>query len=194
MVFNLRASLLISGLLPIAVLMVFISMKLFKVDANIVALSGITIAIGTMVDVGVILSENIIRHMDEDENKTPINKLVYNATTEVSSAIITAVKSTIISFIPVFTMIEAERKLFRPLAFTKIKALIASLIIAIFLIPNFAAWLFGFKHSIKKGKHIGSVGLIIVGIFGIISGYYIAFLLIAFGTSSILKISEIIYE
>ncbi len=60
MVFNLRASILISGLLPVAVLIVFIAMKLFEVDANIVALSGIAIAIGTMVDVGVILSENII--------------------------------------------------------------------------------------------------------------------------------------
>ncbi|MEQ6122579.1 efflux RND transporter permease subunit, partial [Pseudotenacibaculum sp. MALMAid0570] len=53
MVFNLRASILISGLLPLAVLMVFIAMKAFGIDANIVALSGIAIAIGTMVDVGV---------------------------------------------------------------------------------------------------------------------------------------------
>ncbi|MGB5509958.1 efflux RND transporter permease subunit, partial [Robiginitalea sp.] len=66
MVFNLRASILISGLLPVAVLMVFIAMKFFGVDANIVALSGIAIAIGTMVDVGVILSENIIRHLEEN--------------------------------------------------------------------------------------------------------------------------------
>ncbi len=66
MVMNLRASLLISGLLPVAILMVFIAMKTFNIDANIVALSGIAIAIGTMVDVGVILSENIIRHVDED--------------------------------------------------------------------------------------------------------------------------------
>src|SRR5210317_985412 len=65
MVFNLRASILISGLLPVAVLMVFIAMKLFGVDANIVALSGIAIAIGTMVDVGVILAENMIRHMED---------------------------------------------------------------------------------------------------------------------------------
>src|SRR5690606_15902707 len=129
MVFNLRASILISGLLPVAVLMVFIAMKFFGVDANIVALSGIAIAIGTMVDVGVILSENIIRHLDENENVIPteretrdeeshkeilhdvqndrlsINQIVYNATAEVSGAIVTAVMTTIISFIPVFTMI-----------------------------------------------------------------------------------------
>ena len=75
---------LISGLLPVAVLMVFIAMKLFGVDANIVALSGIAIAIGTMVDVGVILSENIIRHLDENNGiQLPINTVVYNATAEV---------------------------------------------------------------------------------------------------------------
>ena len=149
MVFNLRASILISGLLPVAVLLVFIAMKIFNVDANIVALSGIAIAIGTMVDVGVILSENIIRHLDEDDGKLPINTVVYNATAEVSGAIITAVMTTIISFIPVFTMIGAEGKLFRPLAFTKTFALTASIIVALFLIPPFAAFLFR-KKTIKK--------------------------------------------
>ena len=80
-----------------------------------------------MVDVGVILSENIIRHLDEDDGKLPINTVVYNATAEVSGAIVTAVMTTIISFIPVFTMIGAEGKLFRPLAFTKTFALTASI-------------------------------------------------------------------
>jgi len=105
MVFNLRASILISGLLPVAVLMVFIAMKIFGVAANIVALSGIAIAIGTIVDVGVILSENIVRHLENNKEDVPINILVYNATTEVSGAIITAVLTTVISFVPVFTMI-----------------------------------------------------------------------------------------
>jgi Cu(I)/Ag(I) efflux system membrane protein CusA/SilA len=67
--------------------MVFIAMKLFGVDANIVALSGIAIAIGTMVDVGVILSENIIRHLEENEGGLSVNDVVYNATTEVSGAL-----------------------------------------------------------------------------------------------------------
>ena len=93
MVFNLRASLLISGLLPFAVLMVFIAMKLFNVDANIVALSGIAIAIGTMVDIGVILTENIVRHLKENTNKEHIDKIVFKATKEVSGAILTAVTS-----------------------------------------------------------------------------------------------------
>ena len=65
MVVHLRSSFLISALLPLAVLMCFIAMKTFGVDANIVALSGIAIAIGTMVDMGIILTENILKYLDE---------------------------------------------------------------------------------------------------------------------------------
>ena len=219
MVFNLRASILISGLLPVAVLMVFIAMKLFDVDANIVALSGIAIAIGTMVDVGVILSENIIRHLDENskmvvptarglsaedaqkavfpkgqKDKKSINNIVYNATTEVSGAVITAVLTTIISFIPVFTMIGAEGKLFRPLAFTKTFALIASLLVALFLIPPFAAFLFREKSIKKYFRQAINIALIFAGILAIISGYWLGLILIAFGFSGILKLQEKITE
>ena len=194
MVFNLRASVLISGLLPVAVLMVFIAMKLFGVDANIVALSGIAIAIGTMVDVGVILSENIIRHLDENNNGLPINKVVYNATTEVSGAIVTAVMTTIISFIPVFTMIGAEGRLFRPLAFTKTFALTASIIVALFLIPPFAAFLFR-KKSIKSNFKYGlNSVLIALGIVVIVYGYWLGLILIAFGITALLNLQEKITE
>ncbi|MCO7185070.1 efflux RND transporter permease subunit [Tenacibaculum sp. XPcli2-G] len=181
MVFNLRASVLISGLLPVAVLMVFIAMKAFGVDANIVALSGIAIAIGTMVDVGVILSENIISHLEKDENKLPINTLVYNATAEVSGAIVTAVMTTIISFIPVFTMIGAEGKLFRPLAFTKTFALIAAIIVALFLIPPFAAVLFKKKELTKNFKYFINGVLIVLGITAVFYGSWLGIVLVAFG-------------
>jgi len=190
MVFNLRASVLISGLLPVAVLMVFIAMKLFGVDANIVALSGIAIAIGTMVDVGVILSENIVRHLDENENKLPINTVVYNATAEVSGAIVTAVMTTIISFIPVFTMIGAEGKLFRPLAFTKTFALTASIIVALFLIPPFAAFLFRKKSIQKHFKYALNGVLIVLGIAAIIYGYWLGVILIAFGVTALLNLQN----
>ncbi len=197
MVFNLRVSALISGLLPVAVLMVFIGMKLFGVDANIVALSGIAIAIGTMVDVGVILTENIIRHIDELKSKNEnfsINTTVYNATKEVSGAIITAVATTIVSFIPVFTMIGSEGKLFRPLAATKTMALTASVIVALFLIPPFAAWIFGLKSPKKKFGLILNVSLIIFSIYAVFIGYNIALVLMGFGISNILKNQNIFSE
>ncbi|WP_340064225.1 efflux RND transporter permease subunit [Ascidiimonas aurantiaca] len=194
MVFNLRASVLISGLLPVAVLMVFIAMKFFGVDANIVALSGIAIAIGTMVDVGVILSENIIRHLDENNEKLPINTVVYNATAEVSGAIVTAVMTTIISFIPVFTMIGAEGKLFRPLAFTKTFALTASIIVALFLIPPFAAFLFRKKSLQKLSGYIINGLLVVFGIVAIIYGSWLGLVLIAFGITAFLKSQDRITE
>tara|TARA_R110002167_G_scaffold61543_3_gene173624 strand:+ start:2520 stop:6323 length:3804 start_codon:yes stop_codon:yes gene_type:complete len=186
MVFNLRASILISGLLPVAVLMVFVAMKLFHVDANIVALSGIAIAIGTMVDVGVILSENIIRHIDEDEGKLSMDTIVYNATAEVSGAIVTAVLTTIIGFIPVFTMIGAEGKLFRPLAFTKTMALTASIIIALFLIPPFAAYLFRKRNIRIDLRYMLNAILIVSGVVAIAYGYWVGMALIAFGITAIL--------
>ncbi|MDC1469697.1 efflux RND transporter permease subunit [Flavobacteriaceae bacterium] len=190
MVFNLRASIIISGLLPVAVLMVFIAMKFFGIDANIVALSGIAIAIGTMVDVGVILSENIIRHLDEDDGTQSINTVVYTATTEVSGAIVTAVLTTIISFIPVFTMIGAEGKLFRPLAYTKTFALSASIIVALFLIPPFAAFLFR-KKSIKNTfTYVLNGVLIALGIAAVGFGYWMGLILMAFGITALLNLQN----
>lgn len=184
MVFNLRASLLISGLLPVAVLMVFSAMKLFDVDANIVALSGIAIAIGTMVDVSVILSENIIRHLKEQRGKLPTNTIVYNATSEVSGAILTAVLTTIISFIPVFSLIGAEGKLFRPLAFTKTMALTASIVVALFLIPPIAAYIFDKKNLKFNTRYFLNGTLILLGAIGLINGLWLGLLLIVFGIVS----------
>ena len=145
MVMNLRASALISGVLPIAVLISFIAMKYMDVTANIVALSGIAIAIGTMVDMAIVLVENIVRHLDQSDPNEPKLQVVYRGTTEVASAVVTAVLTTIISFIPVFTMQGAEGKLFIPLAFTKTFALAAAIIVSIIIIPTLAYLFFSVK-------------------------------------------------
>lgn len=151
---NLKASLLISSILPVSILMVFISMKLFDVDANIVALSGIAIAIGTMVDLGIILSENVVKELKQYKGeynyKTTLN-VVYKSCSEVSGAIVTAVLTTIISFLPVFTMTAAEGKLFGPLAFTKTSALIAALIVSLFILPSIAHLILGRKKEVERG-------------------------------------------
>ncbi|PCJ64348.1 MAG: cation transporter [Bacteroidetes bacterium] len=168
MMFNIRASLLISSLLPIAVLMVFIAMRYFHVDANIVALSGIAIAIGTMVDLGIVLSENIDKHITSAPKGQKLIETIYNGASEVSSAIVTAVSTTIVSFIPVFAMQAAEGKLFRPLAFTKTFALLAALVVALFILPTLAHWVFGFKISKnKKGVFFNAI-LIVFGLISII--------------------------
>ncbi|MFT7669206.1 MAG: Cu(I)/Ag(I) efflux system membrane protein CusA/SilA [Planctomycetota bacterium] len=151
MLMHLRSSIVISALLPIAVLFTFIFMKLFKVDANIVALSGIAIAIGTIVDMGIVLCENILSRLKSAGPDEPPLEVVYSATMEVGSAIMTAVATTVVGFLPVFSMIGAEGKLFRPLAFTKTLALVGSITVALLLIPPLALMLFPAKGG-KLGE------------------------------------------
>lgn len=165
MVLNLRTSILISGMLPVAVLMTFIAMKLAGVDANIVSLSGIAIAIGTIVDMGIVLSENMLQHMDRADPDESLLEVIYRASSEVAHAIITAITMTIVSFLPVFTMIAAEGKLFRPLAFTKTFALVAAIIIVVTLIPPFAHWFFSIKIKKRPFKIAWNVLLIFGGLF-----------------------------
>ena len=139
---HLRASLLVAALLPLAVLFTFVCMKVAGVDANIVALSGIAIAIGTMVDMGIVLSENILRRLDEAGEDEPPLEVVWRATTEVGSAVLTAVATTVVGFLPVFTMTGAEGKLFGPLAYTKTFALVGAIVVSLLVIPAFALTLF----------------------------------------------------
>ncbi|NNC61277.1 MAG: efflux RND transporter permease subunit [Flavobacteriaceae bacterium] len=181
LVLNLRASLIISGLLPIGVLMTFIVMRYSGVDANVVALSGIAIAIGVMVDVGIVFVENIIRHLEMPENEgvkgKELMQLIYKATVEVASAITTALATTVVSFIPVFAMESAEGKLFKPLAFTKTFALLSAFILGIVVLPALAHFIFGINYNKQRVRRFWSVLLIVSGI--LFSIYFSMFLPIA---------------
>ncbi len=177
LVMNLLSSVLVSVLLPIAVLMCFIAMKAFGVEANIVALSGIAIAIGTMVDMAIVMTENMVRHLDEADPDESRLEVIYRAATEVGGAVLTAVATTIVSFLPVFTMVAAEGKLFKPLAYTKTFALAASIIVTLALIPplahvvlgrrlkpgrfNFTEWLPGWTRKVLRlGVNFVAVGAV----------------------------------
>ncbi len=165
---NLRASIIISSLLPVGVLMTFIIMRYSGVDANVVALSGIAIAIGVMVDVGIVFIENIIRHLEMPANHGAKGKellsIIYQATTEVASAITTALATTVVSFFPVFAMESAEGKLFKPLAFTKTFALLGSFALGLIILPTLAYFIFGIEYDKKKVRRIWSVSFIVFGI------------------------------
>ena len=184
LVFNLRASFLISSLLPIGVLMTFIAMRKFGVDANIVALSGIAIAIGVMVDVGVVFTENIIRHTGLPQNKGAQGKklmeVIYTATTEVAPAVITAIATTVISFMPVFAMEAAEGKLFRPLAFTKTFVMLSAMVVGLVIIPALAHFVFSIKVDRKKIRQALNIALAASGISFVFFGqYFLAFAIVA---------------
>ena len=189
LVFNLRASFLISSLLPIGVLMTFIAMRQFGVDANIVALSGIAIAIGVMVDVGVVFTENIIRHTGLPENKGAKGKdlmnVIYNATIEVAPAVLTAIATTVISFMPVFAMQAAEGKLFQPLAFTKTFVMLAALIIGLVIIPTLAHIIFSINVNGKKIRRYLNIILAAAGITLIVLGnYFLAIIVILYAVNN----------
>ncbi|MCA9402334.1 MAG: efflux RND transporter permease subunit [Candidatus Omnitrophica bacterium] len=160
-----RSSLVVSLTLPLAVLFAFILMKVFRVDANIMSLAGIAIAIGTIVDMGIIMCENILRHLGEPGGKDNPLDTVFRASSEVGSAILTAISTTIVSFLAVFTMSGAEGKLFKPLAFTKTFALLASVIIALFVVPALAHLLFRDrkKEAVKDMRPAMTAGLTLAG-------------------------------
>jgi Cu(I)/Ag(I) efflux system membrane protein CusA/SilA len=169
LVMNLRASLIVAGLLPIGVLMTFILMRLFGVEANIVALSGIAIAIGVMVDIGIVDVENILRHLEMPENHGLRGKklmdIIYQATTEVRAAVVTSIATTIVSFLPVFAMQAQEGKLFHPLAFTKTFALLSAFILGIVVLPTLVHIFFNISFDRKKIRRIWNVLLIVGGLF-----------------------------
>jgi copper/silver efflux system protein len=192
LMFNLRASIIISGLLPVAVLMTFIVMKLTGVEANIVALSGIAIAIGVMVDVGIIFVENIFRHLEMPENHdakgTALRTVIYKATIEVSSAVITALATTVVSFLPVFAMQAEEGKLFRPLAFTKTFALLSSFLLGIMVLPMLADMIFSIRFDKRRVSRIWNTSLIVAGLFfTIFWGTWPALALVLIGINNLLE-------
>lgn len=189
LIMNIRASIIVSTLLPVAVLMTFIAMRYFGVDANVVALSGIAIAIGVMVDVGIVFVENIVRHLEMPENHGVKGKklliVIYEASVEVASAIMTALATTIVSFLPVFAMQASEGKLFKPLAFTKTFALLSSLVLGIIVVPALAHVVFSLRFDKERSKKIWAIVTAVLGLtFLIIYGSIPAIALILFGANN----------
>jgi len=192
LVLNLRASLIVAGLLPIGVLMTFIMMKLFGIEANIVALSGIAIAIGVMVDIGIVDVENILRHLEMPENKGIRGKqlmlVIFKATTEVRDAVVTSIATTIVSFLPVFAMQAAEGKLFHPLAFTKTFSLISAFLLGIIVLPTLTHVFFSIRIDTRKIRKIWNGSLMIAGfLFIIFWQAWPALALIAVGINNLLE-------
>ncbi len=182
MVVHMRSSALISGMLPLAVLLCFAGMKVFGVQANIVALSGIAIAIGTIVDMGIVICENILRHLEEAASTgggsarptfAESLEIVHRAASEVGGAVLTAVLTTVVSFLPVFTMTGAEGKLFKPLAYTKTFALVASIIIALTVLPPMAHILFSGRVSGRKLRTALNAALIALGLVLAVKVYWL---------------------
>lgn len=137
---HLRSSLAVVPTLPLALAMSFGVMYWMGVDSNIMSLAGLAIAIGDVSDMGIIMTENIYRRLTTDRDR-PYFDVVYEASTEVGGAIVTAVINTVVSFIPVFALTGPEGKMFQPLAYTKTFAVAASVILAITVVPVLSYYL-----------------------------------------------------
>lgn len=188
LVLNLRASAVISAMLPLAVIATFIVMKVAGVEANIVALSGIAIAIGVMVDVGVVMMENVVKKMEagtatksQYSRQAWLEKVIYEGVSEVSSAILTAMATTVVSFIPVFAMQAQEGKMFHPLAFTKTFALLSALLLGFLVLPTLAYWVFSLRgwgaiYRISRFSRFSrkTTNYILVGIIVVLAVYLLA--------------------
>ena len=130
-----RSALVAILMLPVAVLISFIVMYQQGINANIMSLGGIAIAIGAMVDAAIIMVENAHKHLERDAGKKPHWRIIADASTEVGPALFYSLLVITVSFLPVFTLEAQEGRLFKPLAFTKTYAMAAASVLSITLVP-----------------------------------------------------------
>lgn len=121
--------------LPVGILISFLIMYGLKINANIMSLGGIAIAIGVMVDASVVMVENVHKHLEKDREKKSHSDIVIAASKEVGPALFYSLLIITVSFLPVFALGEQSGRLFKPLAFTKTFAMAASAFLAITVIP-----------------------------------------------------------
>ena len=133
--FHARSALVAIISLPIGVLMAFIVMNLQGVSANIMSLGGIAVAIGTMVDAGIVMVENAHKRLAEDGGKKPHWQIIGESSREVGPSLFFSLLVITVSFLPVFALEAQEGRLFKPLAFTKTYSMAAAAILAVTLIP-----------------------------------------------------------
>ena len=145
-----RSILIVTLPLPVSILISFILMRQFGITSNIMSLSGIAIAIGVLVDAGIVMTENVIRHCERLEEKKGGRRasraaetwqVTLEAAQQVGRPIFFAMLIIILAFVPVFTLVGEEGKLFHPLAFTKTFAMIGATLLAVTIVPVLCTFL-----------------------------------------------------
>ena len=121
--------------LPVGILMSFLTMYALGINANIMSLGGIAIAIGVMVDASIVMVENAHKHLERDRGKKPYSDIIMEAAKEVGPALFYSLLIITVSFLPVFSLEEQSGRLFRPLAYTKTFAMAASSLLAVTIVP-----------------------------------------------------------
>ena len=126
--------------LPIAILMAFAVMYAQGVNANVMSLGGIAIAIGTMVDAAIIMTENVHKHMEKDRHRKEHWQIIIDAAKEVGPTLFFSLLVITVSFIPVFALQEQSGRMFKPLAYTKTYAMGAAALLSVTLVPILMGW------------------------------------------------------
>lgn len=143
-----RSILIVTIPLPVSILIAFILMNTFGVTSNIMSLAGIAIAIGVLVDAGIVMTENVIRHCEVAERRKGVRlsagetlEVTREAAHQVGRPIFFAMAIIILAFVPVFALTGQEGRLFHPLAFTKTFAMIGATLLGVTLVPVLCTWL-----------------------------------------------------
>lgn len=126
--------------LPVSILLAFVVMKVQGIPSNIMSLGGIAIAIGAMVDAGIVMVENVHRRLAHSPSSAERMALIRDATHEVAPSLFYALLLITVSFLPVFALEAQEGRLFKPLAYTKTYAMAAAAVVSITLVPVLIGW------------------------------------------------------
>jgi Cu(I)/Ag(I) efflux system membrane protein CusA/SilA len=150
-----RSVLIVSAPLPIAVLISFILMRVFGITSNIMSLMGIAIAIGVLVDAGIVITENCFRQLEREAERggapRPLIDTVRDAAQQIGRPIFFSMVIIILAFFPVFSLTGEEGRLFHPLAFTKTFAMIGATFLSVTLVPVLATFLI--RGKVRPEQH-----------------------------------------
>ena len=160
--FHLPSALVAIFTLPVAILMAFIVMNTQGINANIMSLGGIAIAIGAMVDAAIIMIENAHKHIEQDKGKKPHWDIILDSAKEVGPTLFYSLLVITVSFLPVFTLQEQSGRLFKPLAFTKTYAMGAAALLSITIVPVLMGW---FIRGNIKPEHANPVSRFLIFIY-----------------------------
>ncbi len=138
---HLRSALVAIAVLPLGICFSFIVMYYQGINANIMSLGGIAIAIGTMIDAGIVMVENAHRRLEQDAGARPRSEVLIEAAAEVGPSLFFSLLIITVSFLPIFSLQAQEGRLFKPLAFTKTYAMAGAALLSLTVVPVLLLWL-----------------------------------------------------
>jgi len=160
--FHLPSSLVAIFTLPVAILMAFTIMYAQGINANIMSLGGIAIAIGAMIDAAIIMIENAHKHLERHQGKKPHWDIILDAATEVGPTLFYSLLVITVAFVPIFWLQEQSGRLFKPLAFTKTYSMAAAALLSVTIVPVLMGW---FIRGRIRPEHANPVNRLLIRIY-----------------------------